>query len=1328
MLQTKNRLNLMKLENLTHDHKNFLGKYIKASLFFVFLVIAGYANAQSCPLACNNLVQVSLDDDCRVEITPDMMLEGQGTDPLCTYAVTVMGANGVPIVGSPFVTGTQIDKTLTVKVSLGTNSCWGSIKVEDKLAPKINCPDDLTITCYDNRTFALPTATDNCGGLATVKLISNELEDRDCTDEDYTAIRVLTYQATDAKGNKSQLCVRTVYYEAIDFDDLVFPKNRDDVESPSLSCSGLKDTVLANASIAQVLWDKNKNGYPDVAETGAPTIGGYPVFPNVSLCEVNATFTDQKIQICANSFKVLREWTVLNWCSGEIEKDFQVIKVVDNEGPVVTCPEDKTSPYDPNVKVADILSSDPYTCTASWNVIAPVVIFDCGVTTYTIDYLLADANGNAPVNGVYINDNVVKNANGTFTIKDLPVGRTWLRYTITDACGNSSPCFTEVDVVDNVPPVAVCDEFTVVTLTTGGVAQIFAQTFDDGSHDNCTAVMLDARRMTPGCSASTVNWTNAVNFCCEDVGKEIMVSLRVTDKNNNVNSCMVIVRVQDKIAPKIVCPAAITINCDQDKENLDLVGRPVASDNCFASIPTKIDNGTLNQCGVGTFTRTWSTRDNNVPALTASCTQRITVQNKFPFKASDINWSAVSGVKLLEGCIDIDTDPSKTGKPTWTSDACDLIASTYTDQLFNVVDSACFKILRTWTVIDWCSFDQNNPGAGGIFQFTQVIKLNNKKAPDFDSCADISECAYGEKCDGFVTLKKTATDDCTPENLLVWNWSLDLGNDGTTDKTGKNTDASGTYPVGKHKLTWTVEDKCGNKATCVQFVTLRDCKKPTPYCLSEVTTVVMPSTDNIDIWASDFDKGSFDNCPGTLKISFSTVVTDTKRTFTCSNLGLNDLRMYVTDAAGNQEYCSVKVNIQSNPGGCGGANEKKVIAGTVGTDKNRMVDNVTVRLESSEVMLAKTDVAGAFKFQGMPLNATYNVTAENNENYLNGVSTLDLVMIQRHILGAQKLNSAFNIVAADVNNDTKISASDLVELRKLILGVYTKLPSNKSWRFLDANQTFADASKPFPFSESVKVNIANTSVNNVDLKAIKIGDVNESASVNVKDQNAEPRTNKTLKLEIGQQAFEKGNRIIVPVYAGSKNDISGLQFTMKLNSNLKVIGVVPGAINMTDDNIAITGSTFAASFASASSIEVNQNDELFALVLEAVNAGSMTNSIQVTNDVVKSEAYNTELEIMNVALTMRNGAVASEVSLMQNVPNPFQTTTTIQFMLPEAQKATLKVFDITGKTVYSKEGEYVKGQNQVVLHSEQLGAGGVLYYQLETKGYTSTKKMIMMNK
>lgn len=44
-----------------------------------------------------------------------------------------------------------------------------------------------------------------------------------------------------------------------------------------------------------------------------------------------------------------------------------------------------------------------------------------------------------------------------------------------------------------------------------------------------------------------------------------------------------------------------------------------------------------------------------------------------------------------------------------------------------------------------------------------------------------------------------------------------------------------------------------------------------------------------------------------------------------------------------------------------------------------------------------TDVNGAYEFIGMAENAPYKITPEKNTDHLNGISTLDLVMMQRHI-------------------------------------------------------------------------------------------------------------------------------------------------------------------------------------------------------------------------------------------------------------------------------------------------------------------------------------------
>ncbi|MFM2392408.1 MAG: hypothetical protein RLZZ546_385, partial [Bacteroidota bacterium] len=127
-------------------------------------------------------------------------------------------------------------------------------------------------------------------------------------------------------------------------------------------------------------------------------------------------------------------------------------------------------------------------------------------------------------------------------------------------------------------------------------------------------------------------------------------------------------------------------------------------------------------------------------------------------------------------------------------------------------------------------------------------------------------------------------------------------------------------------------------------------------------------------------------------------------------------------------------------------------------------------------------------------------------------------------------------------------------------------------------------------------------------------------------------------------------------------------------------------------------------------------------------AGEVNGILSLNNRLVKSEAYSEDLEVMNVELSYRKSDVSNGVTLKQNSPNPFDLSTTIEFSLPEAQAATLTVYDITGKTIYTKQANFAKGVNQVNLTSSDISMTGVMYYQLESKGYKSTKTMIRIAK
>ena len=99
---------------------------------------------------------------------------------------------------------------------------------------------------------------------------------------------------------------------------------------------------------------------------------------------------------------------------------------------------------------------------------------------------------------------------------------------------------------------------------------------------------------------------------------------------------------------------------------------------------------------------------------------------------------------------------------------------------------------------------------------------------------------------------------------------------------------------------------------------------------------------------------------------------------------------------------------------------------------------------------------GDFKFCPCSNCDQFRVTPAKNDDWLNGVSTFDLTLIDKHILGVEYLNSPYKIIAADVNKSNTVTTYDMVELRKLILGIYTEIPGNTSWRFVDKDHIFPD--------------------------------------------------------------------------------------------------------------------------------------------------------------------------------------------------------------------------------------------------------------------------------
>jgi hypothetical protein len=92
----------------------------------------------------------------------------------------------------------------------------------------------------------------------------------------------------------------------------------------------------------------------------------------------------------------------------------------------------------------------------------------------------------------------------------------------------------------------------------------------------------------------------------------------------------------------------------------------------------------------------------------------------------------------------------------------------------------------------------------------------------------------------------------------------------------------------------------------------------------------------------------------------------------------------------------------------------------------------------------------------------------------------------------------------------------------------------------------------------------------------------------------------------------------------------------------------------------------------------------------------------------------------------------SAFSLQQNVPNPFNPTTTISFVVPDGgADISLRIYDSAGRLVRTLVNGYeTSGTKEVSWSGENdLGqpvASGVYFYRLSSSSYSKTKKMILL--
>lgn len=554
-----------------------------------------------------------------------------------------------------------------------------------------------------------------------------------------------------------------------------------------------------------------------------------------------------------------------------------------------------------------------------------------------------------------------------------------------------------------------------------------------------------------------------------------------------------------------------------------------------------------------------------------------------------------------------------------------------------------------------------------------------------------------------------------------------------------NNNSPAILPHGTHSIQWTATNGCGQTQTCSFLGQVRDGAPPTLVCINGLSVNLLASTPPIvTLWASDFLQYTEDNyTPSNLiKIAIrrkgqpdgmgnttgfprnANGTPQTGVTFNCNDIGTQQVDLWAMDSNNLTDSCSTYVLIQDNAFVCSPGQPQYI--GVIKTEEEEGVADVEIHIESQSngippifpSILGITDSSGNYGLlpSPFPLGSNAGITPKLDIDPLNGVNTWDLILISRHILGLEPLNSPYKLIAADANKSGTVTTFDIVELRKLILGTLPKLQNNTSWRFVDKTQVFTNPANPFADIIREKVMVSS---GEYDFVGIKIGDVDYTASPNFQGGVSDVRTEKTAVMDTKLVSADKNGQLwqFLP-----SADLAGYQMTVHLGQNT-LAEIIPQG-KLTNDHFALhehNGETVLT-------VVSEDGAQPFAVRLHNSDARFHPEGVRISHEITPTIGYDrtgTPTELLLHAPTDGDAVV-----LHPNTPNPWRETTAIRFELPRAGVATLRFFDATGRLVHESQTEGIKGINTYNLVENAAFLPGFHTYALEFEGQFFVQKTI----
>lgn len=527
-------------------------------------------------------------------------------------------------------------------------------------------------------------------------------------------------------------------------------------------------------------------------------------------------------------------------------------------------------------------------------------------------------------------------------------------------------------------------------------------------------------------------------------------------------------------------------------------------------------------------------------------------------------------------------------------------------------------------------------------------------------------------------------------------------------------------PLGTHSLIVEAVSSCGTSLRDTFALTVNDCMVAVPQCPATLERALLESPGggqtSLTITATEYlESGLPSDCSLPLSTSINLMgdmpnPNQQALVFGCSQIGDNIVEAHVYDAAGNFSSCAGIVRIVDPFDACNGNSIN--IEGFVRTESDAGLQGAAINLSgnsSGNTQLTAAD--GSFFFTGLTAGNDYTLSPALDEAPLNGISTLDLLLISRHILGVQLLDGPYKRIAADANKSGNITTLDMIQLRKLILSIDLDFPNNTSWRFVPANYVFPLPEDPWfeEFPEFININnLPTAGLGNANFIAIKVGDVSGDAETGFHSALSHRGSNEEALFE-WRASPSAGLELI---YRGS-SDLAAFQFSLHF----------PGGLPSWASDILSPGEAYWDDSAHLLNLAWHAIGKVRLKPGTAVLAVGRTSPAHISPSGINAVAYGEDLAPLQVEVGMEELMAADQKDFgLKTYPNPATHTAVLEINMPSPGPVRISCLRADGQLQQELYQQLPIGSSNILLHVGQWPEG-IYYLRAETGGCSKWAKL-----